>query len=53
MKGKEQKYINNAFDTNWIATVGPTHVGVSDAAVIISGTAAIHLAYKLLKSRQW
>lgn len=59
MSGKEQKYITEAFDTNWIAPVGPhvdqfeqelaTYVGVSDAAAVSSGTAAIHLALKCLK----
>lgn len=50
----EQKYIKEAFDTNWIAPLGP-HVdafektmseflGVKCASAASSGTAAIHLA---------
>lgn len=52
--GTERKYINEAFDTNWIAPLGP-HVDafekeMSDflkikfAAATCSGTSAIHLA---------
>ncbi|MCW9132434.1 aminotransferase class I/II-fold pyridoxal phosphate-dependent enzyme [Bacillus paramycoides] len=58
MSGNEQKYIQDAFDTNWIAPLGPnvdafekelaTFVGVKDAAALSSGTAAIHLALRLL-----
>jgi pyridoxal phosphate-dependent aminotransferase EpsN len=58
MSGNEQKYINSAFNMNWIAPLGPNvdsfekevalHVGVSDALAVSSGTAAIHLALKLL-----
>ncbi|MBD1378860.1 DegT/DnrJ/EryC1/StrS family aminotransferase [Metabacillus arenae] len=58
MSGNEQKYINEAFETNWIAPLGP-HVdlfekeiarflGVNDAVAVSSGTAAIHLALSLL-----
>lgn len=56
MNGREIKYINEAFDTNWIAPLGPnvdefekevaTMVGVSHAVALTSGTAAIHLALK-------
>ncbi|PHA03095.1 pyridoxal phosphate-dependent aminotransferase [Bacillus pseudomycoides] len=58
MSGNEQKYIQDAFDTNWIAPLGPnvdafekelaSFVGAKDAAAISSGTAAIHLALRLL-----
>ncbi|MEH7255335.1 aminotransferase class I/II-fold pyridoxal phosphate-dependent enzyme [Neobacillus niacini] len=58
MSGNEQKYINSAFNMNWIAPLGPNvdsfekelalHVGVNDALAVCSGTAAIHLALKLL-----
>ncbi|KAB7707373.1 aminotransferase class I/II-fold pyridoxal phosphate-dependent enzyme [Bacillus aerolatus] len=58
MSGREQKYINDAFETNWIAPLGPnvdgfekelaSYVGVKDAAAVSSGTAAIHLALRLL-----
>jgi pyridoxal phosphate-dependent aminotransferase EpsN len=58
MSGNEQKYINEAFATNWIAPLGPNvdafekelaeYVGVKGAAAVSSGTAAIHLALRLL-----
>lgn len=58
MSGNEQKYIQDAFDTNWIAPLGPnvdaferelaSVVGVKGAAAVSSGTAAIHLALRLL-----
>lgn len=58
MSGNEQKYIQDAFDTNWIAPLGPnvdafeeelaSFVGTRDAAAVSSGTAAIHLALRLL-----
>src|SRR5690625_3401131 len=59
MSGKEQKYIQEAFDLNWIAPLGNNVDGferelanyncIKDAAVLISGTAAIHLALRLLE----
>ena len=58
MSGKEINYINDAFETNWIAPLGPNvdafekeianYVGVSEAVAVSSGTAAIHLALSLL-----
>ncbi|WP_420490406.1 DegT/DnrJ/EryC1/StrS family aminotransferase [Neobacillus niacini] len=58
MSGREQKYINEAFETNWIAPLGPNvnefekeiaqYVGVNGAVAVSSGTAAIHLALLLL-----
>ena len=58
MGGKEELYVKEAFDTNWIAPLGP-HVdgfendlckftGLQAAAALSSGTAAIHLALVLL-----
>ena len=58
MGGKEEVYVKEAFDTNWIAPLGP-HVdgfendlvaftGTKAAAALSSGTAAIHLALILL-----
>ena len=54
----ERKFVKEAFDTNWIAPLGPNvnefekelaeYVGVKSAAVLTSGTSAIHLAVKLL-----
>ena len=54
----ELKYVNEAFDTNWIAPLGP-HVNafeqglqeliqIKHAAALSSGTSAIHLALILL-----
>lgn len=58
MGGNEQKYIQEAFDLNWIAPLGnnvngfeeelATYNNISDVAVVTSGTAAIHLALSLL-----
>lgn len=58
MTGNEMKYINEAFETNWIAPLGPnvdafereiaSYVGVKGAVAVSSGTAAIHLALSLL-----
>lgn len=58
MHGDEQKFVKEAFDTNWIAPLGPNvnyfekelaeYVHVSHAAALSSGTAAIHLALILL-----
>jgi dTDP-4-amino-4,6-dideoxygalactose transaminase len=58
MSGEEIKFVNNAFETNWIAPLGP-HVdnfendlcaftGAKYAAALSSGTAALHLALILL-----
>lgn len=57
MSGNEQKFIQEAFATNWIAPLGPhvdafereiaDYVGIRGAAATSSGTAAIHLALKL------
>ncbi|MFC0560068.1 DegT/DnrJ/EryC1/StrS family aminotransferase [Halalkalibacter alkalisediminis] len=59
MSGHEQRYIKEAFDTNWIAPLGPNvdafekeianYVGVNEAVALSSGTAAIHLALSLLE----
>ena len=55
MGGTEQNYIKEAFDTNWIAPLGPNVTGFENdlenylnlnahVACLSSGTAAIHLA---------
>ena len=54
MSGLERQYVAEAFDTNWIAPVGPhvdafekefaSLVGAKHAAAVSSGTAALHLA---------
>lgn len=58
MGGTEQKYIQEAFDTNWIAPLGTnvdgfekelaTYVNTKAASATSSGTGAIHLALDLL-----
>jgi dTDP-4-amino-4,6-dideoxygalactose transaminase len=59
MGGTEQEYVREAFDSNWIAPLGPnvngfekaieTFVGGGiHAACLSSGTAALHLALELL-----
>ncbi|MCZ8532006.1 aminotransferase class I/II-fold pyridoxal phosphate-dependent enzyme [Psychrobacillus psychrodurans] len=58
MGGGEQKYINEAFETNWIAPLGTNvdgfenelaeYVGIQGAAAVSAGTAAIDLALNLL-----
>ncbi len=58
MSGNEQKYVNQAFEQNWIAPLGPNvdafehhlaeYIGVKSAAAVSAGTAAIHLALELL-----
>ncbi|WP_314065850.1 aminotransferase class I/II-fold pyridoxal phosphate-dependent enzyme [uncultured Vagococcus sp.] len=55
-EGYEQQYINEAFETNWIAPLGENvdkfeeeladYVGSENAAALSSGTAALHLALK-------
>lgn len=59
MGGREMKYIQHAFDENWIAPLGPNVNGLEKdletylekdvhVAVLSSGTAALHLALILL-----
>lgn len=58
MTGNEMKYIQEAFESNWIAPIGPNvdkfeqelaaYTGVAGGAALSSGTAAIHLALRLL-----
>jgi len=55
-EGYEMQYVQEAFDTNWIAPLGPNvtefekelaaKIGSKHAAAMTSGTAAIHLALK-------
>lgn len=59
MSDRERASLMGAFDSNWIAPLGPEvdafeaelaqRVGVRDAAVLSSGTAALHLALILLE----
>lgn len=58
MGGRESIYVNEAFETNWIAPLGPhvngfeqdiqSYTCVSHAAALSSGTAALHLGLILL-----
>lgn len=58
LSGHEQKYVQEAFATNWIAPLGPNvdgfeqdlckYVGIHHAAALSSGTAALHLALVML-----
>lgn len=58
MGGTEQKYVQEAFDTNWVAPLGPNVTGLEQdiatylreghVAVLSSGTAALHLALIIL-----
>jgi dTDP-4-amino-4,6-dideoxygalactose transaminase len=61
MGGNEKNYVNEAFDTNWVAPLGPnvngfetdisTFLSSQDelyAAALTSGTAALHLSLKML-----
>jgi pyridoxal phosphate-dependent aminotransferase EpsN len=58
MSGHEEDFVREAFATNWIAPLGPhvdaferefgNTVGSAHAAALSSGTAALHLALKLV-----
>lgn len=58
MHGEEQEFVKEAFDTNWVAPLGPNvtafekemaeYTDCGYAAALSSGTAAIHLSLKLL-----
>lgn len=57
MHGEELKYMTEAFDTNWMSTVGANinevekqiaeYMGCKYAVALSAGTAALHLAVKL------
>ncbi|MBN3960619.1 DegT/DnrJ/EryC1/StrS family aminotransferase [Nostoc sp. NMS8] len=58
MGDRELEFVKEAFETNWIAPVGPhidafeqefcERTGASNAAAVSSGTAALHLALQLV-----
>lgn len=58
MGSREREFVEEAFKTNWIAPLGPNvdafekevadYVGIKHAAALSSGTAAIHLALRIL-----
>ncbi len=57
MHGEEQKWVNDAIQTNWVSTVGANineiekniaeYIGCKYAVALSSGTASLHLATKL------
>lgn len=62
MHGEEQKYVQEAFETNWVSTVGANlnelekgiceKVGCQYAVALSAGTAALHMAVKLAGVKQ-
>lgn len=62
MHGEEQTFVGEAFDTNWVSTVGANleelekgiceYVGCKYAVALSAGTAALHLAVKLAEVKQ-
>ena len=61
MHGEELRYMTEAYETNWMSTVGKNidaleravseYIGISRSVALSSGTAAIHLAVKLAAER--
>lgn len=57
MHGPEMKYVQEAYDTNWMSTVGENidkveqlvadYIGMKYAVALSTGTASLHLAMKL------
>ena len=62
MHGEEQAYVQEAFDTNWVSTVGENinqlekgiqeYVGCKYSVALSAGTAALHLAVRLAGVKQ-
>lgn len=58
MHGEEQKYVQEAFDSNWVAPLGPnvtafekeiaSYMKRGYASALSAGTAALHLAMRIL-----
>ena len=61
MHGDELRYMQEAYETNWMSTVGANIndiermacdlIGCEDAVALSSGTAALHLSIKLAGER--
>lgn len=61
MHGEELKYMQEAYETNWMSTVGKNineaermaaeKIGCKYAVALSSGTASLHLAMKLVGER--
>ena len=57
MHGPEMKYVQEAYDTNWMSTIGENideverlvadYIGMKYAVALSAGTASLHLAMKL------
>jgi len=57
MCGEELRFVNGAFESNYIAPLGPMvdafekelfeRTGISDAVAVSSGTSAMHLALRI------
>ena len=62
MHGEEQAFVKEAFDTNWVAPLGPnvdaferemaSYAGIGHAAALSAGAAALHLAVILSNVKQ-
>lgn len=62
MHGEEQAFVKEAFDTNWVAPLGPnvdaferemaSYAGIGHAAALSAGSAALHLAVILSNVKQ-
>ena len=62
MHGEERAFVQEAFDTNWVAPLGPNvdafeqemeaYVGIGHAAALSAGSAALHLAVILSGVKQ-
>lgn len=63
MHGKELEYMSQAYNTNWMSTVGKNidevekqvseYIGVKHSVALSSGTAALHMAMKLAGLRTY
>lgn len=63
MHGKELEYMSQAYNTNWMSTVGKNidevekqvseYIGVKHSVALSSGTAALHMAMKLAGLRAY
>lgn len=62
LDGRERELLMEAYDSNWITTLGPhvdaferemcERIGIKQAAALASGTAGLHLALLMLKVEQ-
>ena len=62
MGEREKAYLTDAFDSNWIAPLGPQvnefenemakYLGMKHTAALSSGTSALHLALKILDVKE-